>query len=438
MPNDTSLEKLARLEDILHSAGAATWEWNVQTGELILNEMWAQLLGYTLAELEPISIATFQRYSHQDDFAKTTALFERVFANIDNIYHCDLRMRHKNGHWIWVRDTGRVYSRTPTGEPEWVIGMHVDISANKHIEEQVIAQQVTLERAQEIGRLGYWTATPTVEELFWSPKIYRILGLDDQQQQPSVEIFRSLVHPEDLEFFDQQMVSLVNGDEFDFEHRVIRPDGGIVWVHERATQSELNGRIMLVGTMQNITDRKTIETRLTELSQTDELTRIYNRRYLLERLREVISTPPTSKKAENPGVLALLDLDHFKAINDTYGHDAGDEVLKALASFLKESVRPSDVVARTGGEEFVVLMFDTTVNQALPTLNHILAGVRQLKFRFDDEPLSISTTIGVTEVAVDDIDTSDVLIRADRALYHGKNNGRDQIVTSIDTLFTDE
>lgn len=426
---DKSIEKLARLEDIILSAGAATWEWNVQTGELILNETWAKLLGYTLTELEPISIATFQAFTHPDDFKRTNALFERVFANLDEVYQCDLRMRHKHGHWIWVRDTGRVYSRTAEGEPEWVIGMHVDISANKRIEEQVIEQQITLERAQFVGRLGYWTATPNVDELFWSPKIYIILGLDETTDRPSVELFRSLVHPDDLDLFDEKMIALVKGEEFDFEHRIIRPDDDIVWVHERATQTELSGRTMLIGTMQNITDRKTIENRLVELSQTDELTRIYNRRYLLACLREAIEKYSADKHGPNSAVLALLDLDNFKAINDQFGHEAGDLVLQKLSSFLSEFVRSSDVVARTGGEEFVILMHDTRLNLALPPLKSMLDGIRQLEFQFSNAPLSISATIGVTEIQPEDNDTSDVLVRADRALYHGKNNGRDQIVS---------
>lgn len=376
---DKSIEKLARLEDIILSAGAATWEWNVQTGELILNETWAKLLGYTLTELEPISIATFQAFTHPDDFKKTNAHFERVFANLDEVYQCDLRMRHKDGQFV--------------------------------------------------GRLGYWTATPNVDELFWSPKIYIILGLDETTDRPSVELFRSLVHPDDLDLFDEKMIALVKGEEFDFEHRIIRPDDDIVWVHERATQTELSGHTMLIGTMQNITDRKTIENRLVELSQTDELTRIYNRRYLLASLREAIEKYGTHTNDSDSAVLALLDLDNFKAINDQYGHEAGDHVLQKLSKFLTEFVRSSDVVARTGGEEFVILMHNTNLHHALPLLENMLDGIRQLEFQFANQPLSISATIGVTEIQPEDNDTSDVLVRADRALYHGKNYGRDQIVT---------
>lgn len=422
---DNAQEQLARLKDMIASAQAGTWEWNVQTGELRVNEVWANLIGYSLAELEPINIRTFVKFAHPEDVQRTNALFDQVFANQDETYRNDLRMRHKSGHWIWVRDTGRVYSRTADGQPEWVIGMHVDISDTKQIEQQVLAQQVTLERAQEIGQLGYWTATPKVEELFWSAKIYKILGLDELTTSPSVEGFRELVYPDDQPKFDREMARLVKEKSFDFEHRIIRADGTIVWVHERATVSELNGREMFIGTMQNISATKQIEMRLTELSQTDELTKIYNRRYLMQRLREVVSVANREHS-----VLALLDIDFFKPINDTHGHDAGDDVLIRFAQYLRDNIRTSDVVARTGGEEFVILMFETDVNQALPLLNDLMQGIRQLPIHVNGQQLSITTTMGVTEILPADNDINEILIRADRALYQGKNDGRDRIVVA--------
>lgn len=251
---DKALEQLARLQDMIASANAGTWEWNVQTGELRLNDVWASLIGYTLAELEPISYKTWVDHVHPDDYSKSNSVFTQLFNHKTSEYKCDIRMRHKQGHWLWMRDTGRVYSRTADGKPEWVIGMHVDITDTKLNQQKIIEQQVTLERAQDIGRLGYWTATPTVEELYWSSKIYKILGLDESKTTPSVEGFRHIVHPEDLAEFDQQMIRLVKGKEFDFEHRIIRPDGTIIWLHERALTTELNGREMFVGTMQNDTD----------------------------------------------------------------------------------------------------------------------------------------------------------------------------------------
>lgn len=420
---DKNLKQLARLQHMINSAGVGTWEWNLQTGELRLNEVWARLIGYTLAELHPISIQTWIDHVHPDDYHQVNAILERVFKREISEYKCDIRMRHKQGHWLWMRDTGQVFSHTADGKPEWVIGMHVDITDSKLIEQKVNEQQVTLERAQQIGRLGYWTSTLEVDELFWSSKIYKTIGLNEKQTQPCIDLFRSLVHPDDRELFETHMKALINGEGFDFEHRLIRADGTVIWVHQRAEKTALNGRDLYIGTMLNVTPTKQIEMQLTELSQTDELTRIYNRRYLLHRLRQALNNPD-----EQPAVLALLDIDYFKNINDTYGHDAGDSALVQFSQFLHDNIRTSDVVARTGGEEFVVLMLNTDIDRALSVLQNLMAGIRRLPITLDARTINITSTMGITEIQPTDKDTNKILVRADQALYRGKNNGRNQIV----------
>ncbi|TRW49927.1 diguanylate cyclase [Aliidiomarina halalkaliphila] len=424
---DEVLSKLTRLEDIITSAGVGTWEWNVQTGEMRVNEAWTMMLGYRIDEFEPLTIDTWQQHVHPDDLKKSNTIFEQHINGASERFQADLRVRHKNGHWVYVRSTGRLCSRTEEGLPEWIMGTHFDITDQKLIKHRVITQQITLERAQEIGHLGYWTAKPNIEDLYWSNKIYAILGLDHDQFTPSVELFVSMVHPDDLDYFEENMKLLAAGERFDFEHRIIRPSGEIVWVHERAFQTEINDSTMLIGTMQNITEAKETQAKLLQLSRVDDLTKLYNRRYLLEQLEQAHFEV---KQNKTTAVLAMLDIDHFKSMNDTYGHDVGDEVLRQFARYLKASVRSSDIVARSGGEEFVILMFDTSLDNAQRHMEQLLAGLRENPFVVQDTPLRVSATIGLTHVLPTDSENSDVLIRADRAMYHGKKNGRDQVVVA--------
>ncbi|MBA4256530.1 MAG: hypothetical protein C0445_11720 [Polaromonas sp.] len=138
-----------RLTNIIDSTRAATWEWNVQTGELRLNALWAQMQGYTLEELAPVSIDTWNHFLHPEDKPRSQAAVDRHFRGEADRYECALRLRHKEGHWVWVQDRGQVISRTADGQPEWVLGAHTEISALKAAEEAAQANERLLKSAIE-------------------------------------------------------------------------------------------------------------------------------------------------------------------------------------------------------------------------------------------------------------------------------------------------
>ena len=113
-----------RLAYILKGTNAGTWEWNVQTGETRFNERWAEIAGYTLEELDPVSIMTWYRLLHPEDLARSHSMLQRHFRGEIDQYECELRMRHRDGHWVWVLDRGRVTTWTADGKPEWMYGTH--------------------------------------------------------------------------------------------------------------------------------------------------------------------------------------------------------------------------------------------------------------------------------------------------------------------------
>lgn len=135
-----------RLKMTLQGTNVGTWEWNVQTGETVFNRRWAEIVGYTLDELEPISIQTWVSLTHPDDLKESDQLLARHFAGETDDYECEARMRHKDGHWVWVLDRGRVLEWTEDGQPLRMFGTHLDITGRKH------AQQRELELALERER----------------------------------------------------------------------------------------------------------------------------------------------------------------------------------------------------------------------------------------------------------------------------------------------
>lgn len=124
-----------RIDNIINGTELGTWEWNVQTGETIFNERWANIIGYTLEEIAPISIKTWEKFAHPDDLKGSEAELNKHFAGETKFYNFKSRMKHKNGQWVWVLDRGKVSSWTPDGKPEWMFGSHLDITAEQEIDQ---------------------------------------------------------------------------------------------------------------------------------------------------------------------------------------------------------------------------------------------------------------------------------------------------------------
>jgi len=141
-----------RLSSILEGTNVGTWEWNVQLGKVIFNERWAEIIGYTLAELAPVSIDTWTKFSHPDDLIMSGDLLEKHFRKELPYYECEVRMRHKDGHWVWVLDRGKVATWTTDGKPVMMSGTHQDVTARKHTEEKLQQMNIALEQQTVLAK----------------------------------------------------------------------------------------------------------------------------------------------------------------------------------------------------------------------------------------------------------------------------------------------
>ncbi len=125
------MDKRVRLQGIIEGTNVGTWEWNIQTGETVYNERWAEIIGYRLNELSSSNISTWQKLVHPDDLKKSAELLGRHLAGELPYYICECRIKHKQGHWVWVQDRGRIVTRSAKGEPLKMFGTHTDISDRK-------------------------------------------------------------------------------------------------------------------------------------------------------------------------------------------------------------------------------------------------------------------------------------------------------------------
>ncbi|MDD2266915.1 diguanylate cyclase [Sulfuricurvum sp.] len=181
----------------------------------------------------------------------------------------------------------------------------------------------------------------------------------------------------------------------------------------------------IVWSILDITSEKKLQHQLEEQASTDYLTGLFNRRYFTGRLEEEIFRVQRNKN--NATALMMLDLDKFKNINDTFGHLAGDEVLKRFTSILKRNLRKTDISGRIGGEEFAVILPDTTIDRAVVLANRIREEVSNHTVKYGREKIIFTVSIGLTVLSYEDSNFDTALARVDNALYSAKMNGRNRV-----------
>jgi len=174
----------------------------------------------------------------------------------------------------------------------------------------------------------------------------------------------------------------------------------------------------------DINNRKELEKELQKLSIIDSLTGIFNRYKIDSALKQQIAY---SKRSNTPLSIIFFDIDHFKRINDTYGHQAGDEILKKLTVLIKEHLREYDIFGRWGGEEFIIILPDTSVKQAVKVAQKLKSIIEKNKFKYIDK---LTCSFGVTELKPED-NSDSFLTRVDSLMYEAKKRGRNKIISDL-------
>ena len=285
-------------------------------------------------------------------------------------------------------------------------------------------------RSQYFARIGTWDWDVDTDRLYWSDAIFGMFGFRIGEVTPSYALFCSCVHPDDrLRVRAGELRCLETGENHDEEYRVVWPDGTIRWLREtgNVVKNDHDETIKMMGVVRDITEEKASANYLKHLAHFDPLTGLPNRLVLEKRLSEALEQ---ARASATRVALVFVDLNGFKAINDRYGHAAGDRVLVTTATRLKRILRGSDTVARIGGDEFVVILQDlpqgnSLQDEARSICQNIFAELSP-PITIGNDQRHIGTSLGVA-MFPDHAPSIDRLLHiADLAMYEAKRSGNNQ------------
>ena len=256
-----------RLNNILEGTHVGTFEWDVETGKTVLNERWAQMLGFMHEELLDTTVSTLNELTHPEDLSRSAVHLERHFNGETPGYECEIRLRHKQGHWIWVLSRGKLFSRSEDGRPQWMAGTHQDISIRKQAETALRASQKLLDRTGQIGGVGGWELDIATQTVQWTDQTCRIHDREPGHQPTLVEAI-GYYTPEARPIMERAVQdSLASGKPFDLELPFTTATGRSIWVRAVGEAEFVDGKpVRLVGAFQDITERKHAQARLKQAS----------------------------------------------------------------------------------------------------------------------------------------------------------------------------
>jgi diguanylate cyclase (GGDEF)-like protein/PAS domain S-box-containing protein len=424
-----------QLELALEGADLGLWDWNVRTDRFTSNEVVRRQLGYLPGELGD-SGADWRNLVHRDDAERLISTIEAHFRRETAHYECEFRVRHKDGHWVWLLSRGKVVERDSDDTPVRMAGTHMDLTRRIRTEAQVQRVAEMLRRTGELANIGGWELDLQTMRVEWSEQVFRIHELPPGPT-PRLEETMQYYPPSGRQALQAAIeAGARDGTPWDLELPLVTARGNARWLRAQGVAvCEDGSPVRLLGAFQDITEKKTnalelhrLNEELTRLSTTDALTEVGNRRLFDPTLRA-----EWARAARRGGSIGLLmiDVDHFKEYNDHYGHPAGDTVLRQIAALVGDSVRRGgELVARYGGEEFALLLPGADLDAALAVAERCRQQVVDAKIEHRASATSawLGVSIGVaSQVASPGVDCSVLVEIADAALYRAKRCGRGRI-----------
>ncbi len=414
----------------LEATGDGVWDWNVQTGDVVYSRRFEQLYGFGKNEYGQ-RLEDWSSRLHPADKPHLMAALQAYLSGQTDSYSNEHRGQCKDGNWKWILARGAIVNRTEDGKPLRMVGTHVDVTCRKLIEEALrvaaqfqqavfdsLADQVVVldRRGTVVQTNAAWrqyaldSGWADAASLVGSNYLKILDGISGHDQKTVTAVAAGIA-------------SVAGGEaaQFQLQQPFFSP-ADQRWFIIRATPvHDVQQRVVV--SHDDVSSLKAAELASWTLANIDTLTGALSRRNFLNLAEQELAR---SRRYELPLMLLMLDLDHFKCINDQYGHAAGDAVLQGFVQTVSRVLRESDLIGRLGGEEFAVLMPNTTLEGGRALAQRIIESVRASLVEEAGARICYTVSIGAACLTSETAFAA-LLGRADAALYRAKDGGRDRL-----------
>lgn len=411
-----------RLNEAQRMAHIGNWELDLVDDRLTWSDEVFRIFEIDKASFEP-SYAAFLNVIHPDDREAVNAAYLNSLETRQP-YAITHRLRFGDGRIKFVLEQCETHF-SEAGKPLRSIGTVQDITERKQAEDALRESELHFRTlANGVNALIWTTGTDKLCNYFNDPWLaFTGRSLTEELGDGWAEG----VHPDDVQrVVDIFSASFDQRQAFSMEYRLRRADGEYRWIHDDgAPRYDSAGHFIgYIGFCYDVTEKREHQRQLEYIAHYDSLTGLPNRMLLADRLRQAMLS---TKRHNLQLAVVYIDLDGFKAINDNYGHAAGDQLLMVLAHQMKLCLRDSDTIARLGGDEFVAVLVDLPNAQSgTPLLSRLLAAVNQA-VDINENIVRVSCSIGVAYYApTDDTDAEQLLRQADQAMYQAKLTGKNR------------
>ncbi len=401
------------------------WDWDLGLHSVYYSRQWQAMLGLTPGNISDAPKEWLGRV-HPEDIALLQRSLEDHFASRRAYFHCEYRIQHADGHYLWVLSRGGALWNEQ-GKPYRIVGSQIDISRRKQLEEALSQEK---EQAEVILKsMGDAVITTDAEGRItdFNPEAEKLTGwtAKEAKRRPVSQICKlidrttrqPLNNPFALAIEQGEVVSLSS------HPMLISKQGNEIAIDDSvAPIRDKSGAV--VGTVLVFRDVSIERDRAEQLAWQaahDPLTGLANRQHFAEQLELAVHRPGC------PHVLCYLDLDHFKIVNDTCGHVAGDELLRQVSALLNANIRQSDLLARLGGDEFGLIIYGCRPDSAHAIACKLCDIIQKFRFLWQGKVFSIGVSIGLVPIPLAGATTDKLMSLADAACYAAKNKGRNQV-----------
>ncbi|WP_244730707.1 PAS domain S-box protein [Mesorhizobium sp. 113-3-3] len=434
----------------LAGAGQGVWDLDIRKGGTTYSSTWVKMLGYADGELDgdPDRWLTM---IHPDD-RETVAEADR--AHLDGkteFFEAEFRMRHKDGRWIWILDRGKAIERDGEGRLIRAIGSLTDITGRKEAEERLTVSAAMLADEKERLRVTLQSIGDAVictdaanRVTFMNPVAEKLTGVSaeaalgktlghvywavDEETGHRIGVTRPAIGAEAPSDQNSRAVLIRRDDTRCSIRQVVSP-----------IMNERNEFCGLVIVFQDFTDARALQRQLAHAAAHDALTGLANRSSFIRTMEGLVDQARKDGTAAGSGhQFMFIDLDHFKLVNDTGGHAAGDALLKRVAEAVRGVLGPEDIVARLGGDEFAVVLKSGSTAGARIAARSIIDAIASLNFTWDGRPHAIGASIGLAAINGHCGEADEIIARADAACYAAKAAGRGCVCAAPDGRITDD